>query len=122
MNQEDEKEKAKLSATLLNGLALATLIATVVAPAVQWVGGRAPLLSSGLGLVVAVSFHLGARALLSWKGSPRPRVRHGFVSDSADRVEPIVYNEGCSRPKRRLGRQKPSRHQRSFGDARYPAE
>ena len=89
MNQEDEEERAKLSAIEWAGARNADRNSGGTRR--QWVGGGGPLLSSrSWSRCCGWLSPRSASALLSRKRSPRPfRVGHGSVSDvaqSADRI------------------------------------
>jgi len=62
---DQQTEMAKLSATLLNGLAVAILAATVIVPAAQWLGSIGVLVAASIGVLMVVALHLGARRLLA---------------------------------------------------------
>ena len=82
------KERTKLTATLLNGLALAVLVATIITPAVQWLGSAGVFATSVLGGLVAVALHIFARRLLAWR-SGRPKTRAAPHSSAEHHPRPF---------------------------------
>ena len=89
MDRQTGEERSKLTAALLNGLALAVLVTSVITPAIRWLGSAGELATCVLGGVAALGLHLLARRLL------------GSRSTCLKRAAPQSSGEHHHRPPRR---------------------
>ena len=80
MYRQTPEESSKLTAAFLNGLALAVLVATVITPAVQWLGSTGLFATSILGGLVALALHIIARTLVASRSGALGRERCDIVA------------------------------------------